>query len=492
MDNQRKQKRIARVAAVCLIAGALLGCSQDKTVVENSSDGASSQSGAPVFQGTAYPETTTQLTVDILSAEDAAALAAFPNLEKVNAIHCTDYDSILALLQQKPELDITYAVTIGGREYRSSSNYARIPDPDFEEVIEKLKYLPNVDTVLFPGMTLTDAQLSKLEAAYPDIQWNYDTEYQGLSFNTDTAYLNLTGLGYEKPEDAEEIISRLPNLKTVDLSGYGFTNEQMAALGQRYGDIEFVWDMMIGNTSVRTDAVEIDISGNRMTPADIEALLPYFTRLEKVIMSHCGISNEDMDALNKRYDDIRFVWTVYAGGYPSRTDIKYFMPTKVGKRVDDYSLGDLKYCTDLVAIDLGHHSVSQCEWVRDLKNLEYFLCADTQLMSIEPLSGLPKLKYVEIFQTYVMDFTPLLTLPALEDLNVCWTYGKPEVVAQLTGLRRLWWSGKWHQKEELDLMTGNLTDCTFNFYDGWATGSGWRQHANYYKMREIFGMFIMY
>ena len=47
-------------------------------------------------------------------------------------------------------------------------------------------------------------------------------------------------------------------------------------------------------------------------------------------------------------------------------------------------------------------------------------------------------------------------------------------------------------KEELDLMTGNLTDCTFNFYDGWATGSGWRQHANYYKMREIFGMFIMY
>jgi len=491
MDHQQRQKLIAAVAAT-VIAGALCGCSQDTHSPGNSSDADASLSVATVFQGTTYPESTTYLTVDTLSAEDAAALAAFPNLQRVNAMNCTDYDSLLALLQQKPELDITYSVTIGGREYRSGSTYARIPDPNFDEVVEKLKYLPNVNTVLFPNMTLSEAQLSKLETAYPNIQWNYDTEYLGLSFNTDTAYLDLSGLGFTKPEDAEAIISQLPNLKTVVMCGYGFTNEDMDALRQRHTGIEFVWDMMIGNACVRTDAVEIDISGNKMTPADIEALLPYFTRLEKVIMSHCGISNEDMDALDKRYDDIRFVWTVYAGGYPSRTDIKFFMPTKVGKRADDFSLQELKYCVDLVAIDLGHHSVSHCEWARYMPNLEYFLCADTQLMSIEPLTGLQKLKYVEIFQTYVMDFTPLLTLPALEDLNLCWTYGQADVVAQLTGLRRLWWSGKWHQQEDMELMTTNLTDCTFNFYDGWSTGSGWRQHPNYYKMREVFGMFIMY
>ena len=33
--------------------------------------------------------------------------------------------------------------------------------------------------------------------------------------------------------------------------------------------------------------------------------------LKKIVMSDCGISNEEMDALNRKFDDVRVVWTVY-------------------------------------------------------------------------------------------------------------------------------------------------------------------------------------
>ena len=45
-----------------------------------------------------------------------------------------------------------------------------------------------------------------------------------------------------------------------------------------------------------------------------------FSRLEKVVMCNCGVSNEDMDALNKKYEDVRFVWSVRFSIWTLRTD----------------------------------------------------------------------------------------------------------------------------------------------------------------------------
>jgi len=102
----------------------------------------------------------------------------------------------------------------------------------------------------------------------------------------------------------EAAIPYLPNLKTVVLCGCGLSNEALLALRTRWEGIQFIWNVEIGEHSFRTDVTEIDISGTKLPNVTaIESLLPCFTDLKQVVMSFCGISNPDMDALNRRYEE---------------------------------------------------------------------------------------------------------------------------------------------------------------------------------------------
>ena len=123
--------------------------------------------------------------------------------------------------------------------------------------------------------------------------------------------------------------------------------------------------MTLGSKKFSTDVAEIDISReNQESTAFIESRLPYFPNLEKVIMSHCGLDNETMDDLNRRYADIRFVWTVKIKYQDVRTDETWFYPVKLDRSavVESKDLVDLRYCTDMVCIDVGHMwGVKDCE-----------------------------------------------------------------------------------------------------------------------------------
>ena len=87
------------------------------------------------------------------------------------------------------------------------------------------------------------------------------------------------------------------------------------ALAARHPEIRFAFDLVFGDYVLRTDAEEIDISNTSLeSTAAVEEILPCFHNLKKVVMCQCGISSEEMDALNRKYEDIRFVWSVNIGG----------------------------------------------------------------------------------------------------------------------------------------------------------------------------------
>ncbi len=120
-----------------------------------------------------------------------------------------------------------------------------------------------------------------------------------------------------------------------------------------------------------------------------------------------------------------------------------------------------------------------------MPNLKYLIAADCQLLDIEPLTGLDQLVYLEIFMTRVTDYSPLLTCTALEDLNICYTQGDPEIIKQMTWLKRLWWAGCPIEEEEFQAY---LPDTKLSFYRGSSTGRGWRSGQHYYDMRDLLGM----
>lgn len=447
----------------------------------------------PMFQGQAYPLDIESLQITRLSPEDVEALEDFPQLKTVIATDCQDYDNLLALSQRLPNCRVLYQVTLGVQSYHQDTVQAQIPDGDTAQAETLIRYLPKLQSILFTGKVPALPELQALAAAHPQIQVDWEVRLLGLELTSGTEVLDLTGMELTSGAAVEEVLPYLPGVKTVILCDTAVPQADILALRDAYTDIEFVWDLTIGNTTVRTDAEEIDISGNPMTPEDMEALLPYFTNLKKVVMCDCGIDNESMDALNRRHEDIKFVWKVSVGSKWVRTDITSFIPFKL--YVDYFVEGELynlRYCTDLVALDLGHQRISTCDFVAYMPNLKYLIIADTPIMDISPLANLENLVYLEMFLTYAQDYTPLLTLKNLKDLNLAWTYGDYKIIAQMPWLERCWWGGKWHNQEERDYLTQHCPNTLFEFDDGESTGSGWRQGKHYYDMRDALGMFYMY
>lgn len=449
-------------------------------------------SWTPIFQGTAYPADTKILNVTTLSAEDVQMLAYFPQLQTVNAMGCQDYDNLLTLRQALPACDVRYSVTIGDREYLHDTTFVRIPDANMAQVEQLLKYLPDLNTVLLTGALPAAESIEALSAAYPEIAISWQGEYNGIALDSAATELDLTDIPLESTDAVTALLPYLPKAEKIILCNTGLPTDAMMGLREGFENINFVWDITIGATTVRTDAVEIDISGNQITPEDIEALLPYFTDLEKVVMCDCGIENEAMDALNRRHENIKFVWSVDLGYHVTvRTDITSFIPYKFGYQFYQWELENLRYCTDLVALDLGHQKLYTCEFVRYMPNLKYLVLADTSLRSLEPLTGLENLVFLEIFLTYVTDYTPLLTLTNLKDLNLAWTYGDYMVIAQMPWLERCWWGGTLHSYDSRVYLKEHCPNTQFEFDDGESTGSGWRTSKYYYEMRDALGMFYM-
>lgn len=452
------------------------------------------------FQGAKYPSTTEELQVSTLTEEDVAVLRYFPELKRLDALECMDYDQLLAVWKDHPDCSVEYRVPLGGNVYESGAKIVMIRDPDIAELMQMLPYLPRVVRVELSGQVPELPELTALRQAFPGVGIHWEISAEDRLLSTSSHMLDLSGLGLDMAQ-AEELLLSFPYGQTVDMRGCGLTDEEMMALADAYPEDDFLWDMTIGEVTVFTGAEEIDISGQVLeSTEDIERLLPYFPNVKKVVMSHCGFDDETMDALNKRYEDIRFVWSVKIKNVYVRTDADYFYPFKFYREmtVNNDDLYPLRYCTDMVAIDIGHMSaVTDCEWAAFMPHLKYLILVETAITDLSPLSNCKELVYLEIFKTRITDYWPLVECTALEDLNLCRTYGDHTPIMQMTWLKNIWWNGILgtvgfpcsKAPEELPKALPN-THMVFNQQNS-SQRNGWRDLDNYKAMRDVMGMFYL-
>ena len=333
--------------------------------------------------------------------------------------------------------------------------------------------------------------LVKLMAQHPKLQVDYVVELNGQVLSRDTteaAFSDISG------EDLELALKLLPELKNLALAGELPAAEKTAELLKQYPQVHFDWEVEICGKVVSVDTVELDLSGIVVEDVTrIEEKLGYLPRLETVIMCDCGVSNEEMDALNRRHEKIRFLWNITLGPYITvRTDLKAFISRPYKCYLNDEWAYNLRYCTEMVCLDLGHNNITHCEFVAFMPDLKYLILADTEVSDLTPLTGLENLIFLEVFLTPVTDYSPLATLTALEDLNICYTQGKDGApLMQMTWLKRLWWSSCRMSKEDRSLLRETLsnTEIVMNQYS--STGGGWRKGQNYFDMRDMLGMDYM-
>ena len=446
------------------------------------------------FQGRRYSMDTQKLVLRSLSDEDLEMLGYLPELKSVDGWDCRDYDNLLKLQKRRPHCKVFYAVPISGQSWDCDVNELHLADVNLQELAQNLQYLPQVHTIHLSGELPHMEHLQDLLKQYPKVALSWQVDIGEAVLELGATSLDLSGFDQTDASRVENWIPYLPALQEVKLIGCGIPIEELMQLTQKYPDIQFLYDVTIGPVTVRSDIRELDLSGHTLDSVEaVEAVLPCFSNLERVIMCGCGISSEEMDALGKRHPDIRFVWSVNLGGLEVRTDDTYFIPTKYDVDVSSRDLEELRYCVDMVGVDVGHmRGVTNCEWAAYMPKLKYLVLADTRVSDISPLAGLQNLVFVELFLTGVRDYSPLLECPALEDLNLCYTHGNPEPVTQITWLKRLWWAGNWTAKVRYgEAFAENIPDCTFNFDTESSTGEGWRTGRNYYAMRDLFGMSYM-
>ena len=463
------------------------------------------QWNVPLSCGTFDNESET-LTLSSYAASDAPLMGYFPALTAIEAQGLPNWQDLRALEAALPGCDVSWTVPLDGENVSPHvTELSLSANVSAQELEDKLVCFPALAEVTVAGDGLSTEEKLSVKTAHPNIHFNWDISFGGKTYKSGETAIDLSG-GNVDLQELLRIAPLFDGVSTIDMSGCGFGSEEMRGVMDAFPGAEILWDFSIYGVNVTSFDEEVDLSGIQISDtSEIENALQFMPRLQKVIMSDCGISDEDMDALNKRHENVRFVWTVYFGKnindmmYSLRTDTDHFIASlHFGYEADRQDLNDetiqpLKYCTDIVALDLGHHNFTNLDFIRDMKKLRYLITADGKVEDISVLSELPELYFAELFLCPIKDFSPLLECENLRHLNICHCWPEDmEVIKQLTQLERLWFmSAALSWQDILDIRAA-LPNVELQLgVEGTATGGTWRYVDAYYEMRDILGAYYM-
>ena len=383
-------------------------------------------------------------------------------------------------------------VTVGSISCDSMTQELTVVNPVPEELHQILPMLPQLKTLVLEGNPLAGEDLLQIKSQYPAVSLFSQIDLGGTILSTGLESLDLHEVSVDY-RLLKEYLPLFPNLKEVSLAGTELTDTEKMEVCDSLSGILVRCELPLAGQYFPSDSTEIDISGCPVTAEQIEQMLPYFPLLEKLDMSFCGISDEEMDAMNQRHPEISIVWTVTIGMVKTRTDAVYFYPAEANYYPTNEEMKKLRYCTELVAIDIGHTRATDCEFLWYTPKVRYLILADTGITDITPVGNLKELIYLELFNLRTDDYSPLLNCTKLQDLNIGTTHADPEPLSKMTWLHNL----QWHRadqnpatKEAVLKLPEQLPDTNVDLYPKKKArniGGGWRYIPNYYVFRDIIG-----
>ena len=278
------------------------------------------------FHGEYLELDTQSVSITTVLPEDAEALAQLPALETVDCTGCEDLEMLAQLRKGLPECEVLYTLCLDGQTLDQDTKELRLEHVDLPALRRALPCLPGVERLTAVDWTPEPESVDSLRKEFPGIGLFFEWDDRLLPLDEETTALDLNSWPLTAAA-AEGLLGCFPKLEQAKMLDTGLTDEELFALCDAFPNCEFLWEAPFGPVRALTDVEEIDISDYPVEdPAWVESLLPYFPRLQKVVMCRCGLDNETMNALNRRHEDVNFVWEVSVGVVKVRTDTDYFAP----------------------------------------------------------------------------------------------------------------------------------------------------------------------
>lgn len=385
----------------------------------------------------------------------------------------------------------TPGVDVDGTLYEPDTTEFVVTNPEFRD-FDRLNGLTELKHLDLTVLDLTPAGFEQIAATLtgnPEILWN--VPFGAARLPSDITHLDITP---DIPADAFGLISYFPRLESVQMDyPLGEPMITMAETLRERPDIRFTCHTQVYGLDIDSSTGTLTL--NDMPIEELDSLrlalraLPDITRVE---MKECGISNEEMGALRDEFPDTEFVWNIHIYGYTVPTDALSYSTLVGGGEYGwvDQEFNDIfRYCTDLVALDLGHHSITDISEIVNLKKLKYLILYENKITDISPLGELPELNFIELGENMVTDLTPLSRLEHLEDLNLNINFHLENIrsLAECTSMKRLYLGNCGLSAADAVYLQENLPeDCYFTYTAPRGVNNSWRDSEKSDAIRKAF------
>ena len=327
----------------------------------------------------------------------------------------------------------------------------------------------------------------------------------GIKYHKLASTIDFSGQNISNSETFADELSQFKGLKEIDLFDTNLTTVQIAKIAQKYPDLTLNCDIVIDGVTYDPDTTEyIDFGRKNLAESegmDLVSVMGLFKNLKKVDMCGCGYENEQMEQFVNAYPETKFVWEiVLADRWTVRTDalaFSTFQGFDMDHRMTSEEAEPLKYCTDLVALDLGHNDVTDLSFLQYMPNLKILILVDAMegiidgewryIKDLSMLKYCPKLMYLEYFCNQVTDLSFLQYLPNLVDLNLSWSpVSDYTYLKNLPNIERLYMMGTSIPHHHYLELCELYPDARIGRYGESSIDKEWREHPRFYAMRDMF------
>lgn len=445
------------------------------------------------FKNGSIPIDASEITLVIESGETSL----FDELPELSACHLEGsscYDEISKYASLHPNIIITYDVRIVDSSYSLDTASIQVNGSKWKtsDILNAFKWLPNLKTLDLDGTELSVSDCEELQDVLVDSVVNYKIIIGSTSIPYDIDSLDLNTAHSITIDALISAIPFLPNLSFVSVpKNDSVTLEDVGRLQHSKSGLIVDYPVTIYGKTFSTADKYIVLSKKRIKVKQLDELrsiMPYMTNCEKVIMEDCGLSDEVMDELRTElapYTEI--VWRIRCGPYSCRTDAIMIKFSGKSTVLTDTKTSALKYCHDVVYLDLGHNHLRHIDFVKEMPYLEVCIIAVNYLVDITPIQYCTKLEYCEFLSNVSIDVTPLAACTNLKHLNI--SFCNVTDITPLYGLinlERLWISRNHIPADQITTITELLPNAEINTTSHNPTGEGWREHPRYELLREQF------
>ena len=307
-------------------------------------------------------------------------------------------------------------------------------------------------------------------------------------------YVNLGTEDAEEPGKGQDSAE-----KSVEFKNRGLTWEDVRTLQDACPEADVEYHFMLFGKNFSTLDTEMNFHHITMDDegAALREVLPCMTKCELLDMDFSGVSSENMAEIRDAYPQMKVVWRIWFGSDCSvRTDVERILASNLNHGLTDDNTRDLKYCTKVRLLDIGHNSMlHDFSFLEYMPDLEVAVICITGLSDLTPLANHEKLEYLEINTcAQGLDLSPLGTCPNLEHICACYLGHVRgwEELKKLTKLQRLWFGCNTQLPEgAVEELQEALPNTIINTTNPFGSSGDWRyegkhRHPRYELLREQF------